>query len=152
MEIPHWLRFERGLWRLNVGSCVGLKPQRKGDVSVCVFATIKTQDARAVRLLSVIDKHTRQCQAILTSGVIETVAELMVSPGVPHIRSDNGLEFTAMAVRWWCAEMGARTPGIEPGPPRKNGYVERRFNGKPGLAPASHRHPQYRDNPADGGG
>ena len=83
MEIPHWLRFERGLWRLNVGSCVGLKPQRKGDVSVCVFATIKTQDARAVRLLSVIDKHTRQCQAILTSGVIETVAELMVSPGVP---------------------------------------------------------------------
>ena len=46
-----------------------------------------------------------------------------------HIRSDNGPEFTAWAVREWLVRMGARTLYIEPGSPWENGYIES-FNGK----------------------
>ena len=53
-----------------------------------------------------------------------------VSVEVPdHIRSDNGPEFTARAVREWLGAVGARTLYIEPGSPWENGYIES-FNGK----------------------
>ena len=70
------------------------------------FVQIRTRDGRSVRLLTVIDEYTRECPAIRAQRsirsweVIETLAELMLTRGVPaHIRSDNGPEFTAKAVR-----------------------------------------------------
>ena len=58
------------------------------------------------------------------------MAWLFVTRGVPeHIRSDNGPEFTAVAVRDWLKNVGARTLYIEPGSPWENGYCES-FNGK----------------------
>ena len=64
-----------------------------------------------------------------SSDVIETLAGLMMDKGVPeHIRSYNGPEFTARAVREWLANVGAKTLYIEPGSPWENGYVES-FNG-----------------------
>ena len=100
------------------------------------FVLVRTQDSRAVRLLTVIDEYTRECLAIRadrqirSSEVIETLAELLRIRGVPdHIRSDNGPEFTARAVREWLGRVGARTLYIEPGSPWENGYIES-FNGK----------------------
>ena len=46
-----------------------------------------------------------------------------------HIRSDNGPEFIATAVRDWIAAVGAKTAYIEPGSPLENGYCES-FNSK----------------------
>jgi putative transposase len=46
-----------------------------------------------------------------------------------HIRSDNGPEFTAEAVREWLEKVGVKTLFIEPGSPWENGYNES-FNGK----------------------
>jgi transposase InsO family protein len=46
-----------------------------------------------------------------------------------YIRSDNGPEFTAAAVREWLGELEVGTLFIEPGSPWENGYVES-FNGK----------------------
>ena len=46
-----------------------------------------------------------------------------------HIRSDNGPEFVAEALRQWIAAVGAKTAYIEPGSPWENGYCES-FNGK----------------------
>ena len=46
-----------------------------------------------------------------------------------HIRSDNGPEFTAKAVRYWLERLGVKTLFIEPGSPWENGYIES-FNGK----------------------
>jgi transposase InsO family protein len=46
-----------------------------------------------------------------------------------YIRSDNGPEFTAKAVRSWLAQLEAQPLFIEPGSPWENGYVES-FNGK----------------------
>ena len=54
----------------------------------------------------------------------------MVERGVPeHLRSDNGAEFTAKAVRSWLQRLGVQTLFITPGSPWENGYIES-FNGK----------------------
>ena len=100
------------------------------------FVRCRTSDGRAFRLLTVIDEHTRECLAIdvarrITSGdVLDRLCELFVRRGVPvHIRSDNGPEFAAKAVRGWLGKLGVTTLFIEPGSPWENGYVES-FNGK----------------------
>ena len=100
------------------------------------FVHIRTRDGRAVRPLTIIDEYTKECLAIQAGrsirspDVIETLAGLMTAREVPeHIRSDNGPEFTAKAVREWLGRVGAKTLYIEPGSPWENGYVES-FNGK----------------------
>ena len=51
--------------------------------------------------------------------------ELFIARGAPeHVRSDNGPEFTAKAVRGWLGRLGVRTLFIEPGSPGENGYLE----------------------------
>jgi putative transposase len=50
--------------------------------------------------------------------------------GIPeHLRSDNGPEFTAKAIRAWLNRLGVKTLFIERGSPWENGYIES-FNGK----------------------
>ena len=87
-------------------------------------------------MLTLVDEYTRQCLAIDVSrqlnseDVLERLAWLMATRGVPdHIRSDNGPEFTAGAVREWLKGVGVKTLFITPGSPWENGYVES-FNGK----------------------
>ena len=82
-------------------------------------------------MLTVIDEFTRECLVIEVArrlnsqNVLEVLGELMVERGVPdHIRSDNGSEFTAHAVRDWIGRVGAKTLYIEPGSPWENGYNE----------------------------
>ena len=95
------------------------------------FVHLRLHDGTGIRLLTVIDEYSRACLAIRaargirSADVIEALAELMVTRGVPdHIRSDNGPEFTAQAVREWLGRVGARTLYIEPGSPWENGYLE----------------------------
>ena len=62
--------------------------------------------------------------------MIDTLADLFILRGIPgHIRSDNGSEFIATAVKDWIAAVGAKTAYIERGSPWENGYIES-FNGK----------------------
>jgi putative transposase len=57
--------------------------------------------------------------------VLERLYSLFIDRGVPeYIRSDNGPEFTAKAVREWLGRIGVKTLFIEPGSPWENGYVE----------------------------
>ena len=61
---------------------------------------------------------------------IDVLADLFIARGRPgFIRSDNGPEFVALAVKGWITGVGAKTAYIEPGSPWENGYVES-FNGK----------------------
>ena len=46
-----------------------------------------------------------------------------------YLRSDNGPEFVAKAVREWLGKVGVGTLYIEPGTPWEHGYPES-FNGK----------------------
>ena len=96
----------------------------------------RTEDGRALRILTIIDEYTRECLAILvdrritSQEVIEQLFYLLVLRGIPeHIRSDNGPEFTARAIRLWLNRLGVTTLFIERGSPWENGYIES-FNGK----------------------
>ena len=95
-----------------------------------------THDGRPFRMLTVIDEFTRECLAIEVArslkhdDVLQVLADLFTRHGPPgRIRSDNGSEFTAIAVREWLPRAGVKTLYIEPGSPWENGYNES-FNGK----------------------
>jgi putative transposase len=82
-------------------------------------------------MLTILDEYTRECLAIdvgrkLTHDrVLHRLMDLFLRKGIPeHIRSDNGAEFTAKAVRVWLAHLGVKTLYIEPGSPWENGYIE----------------------------
>lgn len=50
--------------------------------------------------------------------VMDRLADLFVRRGLPeYIRSDNGTEFTAKALRAWLGQLGVGTLYIEPGSP-----------------------------------
>jgi len=127
---------KRGRLWLNDGSCIRLKPQYKGHVWSCDFVQDRTHDGKVFRMLCVIDEFTRECLAIpverkLNSrDVLDVLGELFVAHGPPeHIRSDNGPEFIANALRQWLQQLQVKTLYIEPGSPWENGYCES-FNSK----------------------
>ncbi|MFZ2099507.1 MAG: IS3 family transposase [Oricola sp.] len=127
---------KRGRLWLDDGSCIRLRPERPGHVWCYDFVQDQTQDGRAFRMLTVVDEFTRQCLAIVTArklnsdDVLHCLTELFTIHGPPeHIRSDNGSEFTAKAVRRWLGRIGVQTLYIEPGSPWENGYNES-FNSK----------------------
>lgn len=127
---------KRGRLWLNDGSCVRLRPAHRNHVWAYDFVQARTHDGRVFKMLVIVDEFTREClsidtaRAITSDDVLERLAWLMVVRGVPgHIRSDNGPEFTAGAVRGWLGRVGVRTLFIEPGSPWENGYVES-LNGK----------------------
>jgi putative transposase len=135
---------KRGRLWLNDGSCVRLRPERANHVWAYDFVEDRTRDGRKFRMLNVVeprgspdvDEFTRECLAIRVgrqlkaSDVIDVLSDLFILRGTPgHVRSDNGPEFAAIAVKEWISGVGAKTAFIEPGSPWKNGYVES-FNGK----------------------
>jgi transposase InsO family protein len=135
LKVPQKQPKRRRLW-LNDGSCIRLRPQHKDHVWSYDFVMDRTSDGRSFRILTLIDEYTRECLAtmvarkITSQDVIDQLFNLFVLKGIPeHIRSDNGPEFTAKAIRSWLAKLGVKTLFIEPGSPWENGYIES-FNGK----------------------
>ncbi len=127
---------KRGRLWLNDGSCIRLRPEHKDHVWSYDFVASRTADGRAFKILTILDEYTRECLAILverrltSEDVIDQLFNLFVLRGIPeHIRSDNGPEFTAKAIRKWLARIGVKALFIEPGSPWENGYIES-FNGK----------------------
>lgn len=127
---------QRGRLWLTDGSCVRLRPCWPNHVWSYDFVMARTHDGKAFRMLTVIDEYTRECLAIEVArrldadAVLYRLTELFVSRRPPdYIRSDNGPEFTAKAVREWLSRIGVKTLYIEPGSPWENGYNES-FNGK----------------------
>ena len=135
LKVPQKQPKRKRLW-LNDGSCIRLRPEYKDHVWSYDFVMARTSDGRAFRMLNIIDEYTRECLAILvkrkitSQDVIDRLFELFIMKGIPeHIRSDNGPEFTAKAIRGWLNRIGVKTLFIEPGSPWENGYIES-FNGK----------------------
>jgi len=127
---------KRGRLWLNDGSCVRLRPAHRNHVWSYDFVVDRTQNGRAIKILTVIDEYSRESLAIVVArkiksdDVLHCLTDLFVKHGPPeHIRSDNGPEFTAKAVRSWLERIGVKTLFIEPGSPWENGYNES-FNGK----------------------
>ena len=127
---------KRGRLWFNDGSCIRLRPEYRNHVWSYDFVFDRTREGRPLKFLNVVDEYSRQCLAIevdrkqTSRDVLRTLAQLMLKHGVPkHIRSDNGPEFVAKAVRDWLSRLDVGTLFIEPGSPWENGYVES-FNGK----------------------
>jgi len=135
LKVPSRQPKRARLW-LNDGSCIRLRPERKDHVWAYDFVEDRTHDGRKIKMLTVVDEYTRENLAIVVArrldseGVLECLARLFLERGVPeYLRSDNGPEFTAKAVRGWLKRLDVKPLFIEPGSPWENGYVES-FNGR----------------------
>lgn len=127
------LRRQRKRRRLgsSENGCTRLRAEHKNHVWSYDFVMDETADGRRLKMLPVVDEYTREAHAILversitSKEVIELLAELFRVHGEPeYIRSDNGPEFIAEAVKKWLAVSGVRTLYIEPGSPWQNAYSE----------------------------
>jgi transposase InsO family protein len=122
---------KRGRLWLTDGSCVRRRAEHRDHVWSYDFVFERTHDGRPIRTLVVVDEHTRECLATRTArklnseDVIACLADLFVRRTTPaYLRSDNGAEFTARAIREWLGRLGVTTLYIAPGSPWENGYVE----------------------------
>ena len=135
LKVPHKQPKRGRLW-LNDSSCARLRPEYPNHVWSDDFVEDRTHNGRKIRTLNVIDAFTRECIAIRVErklkavDVIDVLSGLFNLRGIPtHIRSDNGPEFIAKALREWIAAVGAKTAYIMPDSPWENGYCES-FNSK----------------------
>jgi putative transposase len=127
---------KRGRLWLGDGSCVRQRAEYPNHVWSYDFVHEKTHDGRTLKILTMVDEFTRECLAIdvrrsfTSEDVLARLSELFILKGTPaHIRSDNGPEFIAKALRGWLLRVDVNTLFIEPGSPWENGYIES-FNGK----------------------
>ena len=107
------------------------RPEHPNHVWCYDFLKDRTTDGRPLKLLPIEDEYTRECLAldvarsITARDVIRTLARLFAERGAPSfIRSDNGPEFIAQAIRDWLARSGVQTLYIAPGAPWENAYSE----------------------------
>ena len=124
--------------RRRRGRSTGIIPtraERLNQVWSWDFVADRTDNGGRLRILCLIDEHSRECLALpvarkLTAhDLIEVMERLVAERGAPeHIRSDNGSEFIARILRDWLAQRQVKTLYIEPGSPWQNGHVES-FNG-----------------------
>jgi putative transposase len=135
MRVPLKRRKRRSLGT-SANSCTRRRAERKDHVWTYDFMFDRTEDGRQLKILTVVDEFTRESlcvhvdRSITGVGVIEQLSAVMAKRGTPdHIRSDNGPEFIAVAVRRWLHALGSSTLFVEPGAPWENAYAET-FNGK----------------------
>jgi transposase InsO family protein len=107
------------------------RPQHKNHVWAWDFVHDRDQAGRPLKWLTLIDEYTRECLAlqversITADDAIHTLGGVMLRRGVPaYVRSDNGPEFIAQALRGYLQTAGVGTLYIEPGAPWENGYAE----------------------------
>lgn len=130
LKVPQKQRKKRSLGS-GLNACSRRRAEHPDHVWAWDFIHDRTEDGRPLKWLSIVDEYTRECVALvvdrsLTSeAVLDVLAELFRTRGVPrHIRSDNGPEFIAKAIREWLLRVGVATLYVEPGSPWENGYAE----------------------------
>jgi transposase InsO family protein len=111
--------------------CTRRSAKHKDHVWSYDFVMDLTEDGRRLKMMPVVDEYTREClsidveRSITAEDVVETLASLFCRRGEPtFMRSDNGPEFIAKAVKRWLELSGVRTLYIEPGSPWENAYSE----------------------------
>ncbi len=135
LKVPRKQRKKRRLG-CSVNSCVRRPAEYKNHVWAWDFLHDRTSAGGPLKWLTLVDEYTRECLALevrrgMTAKAVQAVlAEVVQQRGTPmHIRSDNGPEFIAKAIRAWMVGAGLETLYIAPGAPWENGYAES-FNSK----------------------
>jgi len=121
--------------RIRGGGHRWLSPITPNGMWAYDFAHDECANGQKLKCLIVVDEWTKEILAIEVDGriqsgkVIELLAKLFSSYGPPaFLRSDNGPEFVAKAVRSWLESQGVATAYIEPGKPWQNGVAESYVN------------------------
>jgi transposase InsO family protein len=111
--------------------CTRRRAEHKDHVWSYDFVVDRTEDGRTLKMMPIVDEYSREClsveveRSITSEEVVKTLASLFAHRGEPaFIRSDNGPEFIAKAVKGWLEDSGVRTLYIEPGSPWENAYSE----------------------------
>lgn len=130
LKVPRKKRKKRRLGT-SVNGCHRRRAEQKNDVWCWDFVFDHTTSGTQLKWLSIVDEYSREClclkvdRSITSEDVVDTLAELFAMRGVPrHIRSDNGPEFIATAIRQWLDQLNIEAMYIEPGSPWENGYAE----------------------------
>ncbi len=117
-------------WSLDPRHCLSDQWRSNGSISDAFT------DGRRFRILTVVDDFTRENLALVAdtslSGlrVTRELDRVVAERGMPGtIVSDNGTEFTSMAILRWVQENGIDWHYIAPGKPTRNAFIES-FNGK----------------------
>ncbi len=89
-----------------------------------------TTDGRPIKIVSIVDEHTREClgglveRSITADVLIDELDRLATNRGYPAVlRCDNGPELACTAMADWAGERVGLS-FIPPGEPWRNGYVE----------------------------
>jgi putative transposase len=126
---------QRKKWRRLLGTgengCTRRRAEPKDHVWSYDFVMDRIEDGRGLKMMPVVDEYSREClcieveRSITAKEVVKTMAILFTHRGEPaFIRSDNGPEFVAKAVKRWLEGSGVRTLYDEPGSPWENAYSE----------------------------
>jgi putative transposase len=121
LKVPAKQRKRRRLLGHSENGRTRKRAEYKDHVWSYDFVMDRTDDGRQLKMLPVVDEYSRECLAIevqrsiTAEDVVRTLAALFERRGEPSfIRSDNGPEFIAQAVKRWLEVSGVRTLYIEP--------------------------------------
>jgi putative transposase len=124
-------RHRRKHRKLRTGQARTFAPTGPNQVWAYDFTFDRCANGQTLKALSIVDEWTRECLAIevatsLTAArVIAVLERVFEHYGAPQVlRSDNGPEFIARALRVWALFHHSDTATIEPGKPWQNGSVE----------------------------
>jgi putative transposase len=112
-------------------SCTRKRATHLNHVWSYDFVMDLTEGGRRLKMMPVVDEYSREClsidvgRSITAEDVVSTLASLFRQRGAPaFIRSDNGPEFIAKAIKIWLEASVVKTLYIEPGSPWENAYSE----------------------------
>jgi transposase InsO family protein len=135
LQVPYRRKFKKTKGT-SENSCSVKKAEYPNHIWTYDFISDQTEDGGRLKLLTVLDEFTRESPAIelgrsiRATDVISVLEYLFMVRGVPKfIRSDNGPEFIADAIKKWLKRKHVETLYVAPGSPWQNGYVES-FNGR----------------------
>ena len=122
---------KKGRLGCSDNNCVRKRAEYINHVWSYDFVMDQTEDGRPLKMLPVLDEYTRESlsieveRSIRAKDVMAILEYLFAIRGAPaYIRSDNGPEFVADAIKGWLSHSGVGTLYIEPGSPWENAYSE----------------------------
>ena len=134
LQLPKRHKKRKRLYH-HKASVIRLRSKYPNHIWAIDFVHDKLSNGRNYKMLTVLDEYTREALNVTVASkmgsadVLEALYPLLWKRGKPHyIRSDNGPEFVAEALKTWLRRVGIKSIQIYPGSPWENGYNER-FNG-----------------------
>ena len=131
LKVPDKQYKRRHLWGDGQNGSKRKRAEHRDHVWSYDFVIDRTEDGRRLKMMPIVDEYSRECltieveRSITAEDVVRTLAALFERRGGPSfIRSDNGPEFVAKAVKRWLEVSGVETLYIEPGSPWENAYSE----------------------------